>query len=418
MRIESRDVHGIILGTVRGFDGDHILKAAAAALLAVTAVSEVHADAAKAAALRTRAFEQAYNLDYPAAVELFNQALAADPDSSATHRARASAAWLHIIFRRGSITVDQYLGGASRDDVKLEKPPAAEAEIYRRHATRALELAERRLAANPRDVSALYDVGVALGLQASYIATVEGRVGGAFGSARRAFNSHERVLELDPSRKDAGLIVGTYRYVVASLALPARWMAYIAGFGGDKEKGLLMVEEAARYPSEAQTDAKFALMLLYNREGRYADALGVIRQLMAQFPRNRILRLEAGATAIRGQQYSEGDRLLTAGIEGLPADPRPRAFGEEAMWFYKRGLARLSLRRLDQARADLDRALEHPMRDWVRGRVRLEQGKLADLEGRRDVAKAAYLDAARLATAGNDPGVRRQAEELLRTPYK
>jgi tetratricopeptide (TPR) repeat protein len=159
-------------------------------------------------------------------------------------------------------------------------------------------------------------------------------------------------------------------------------------------------------------------MLLYNREKRYDEALAVIRELMARFPRNRVLRLEAGATAIRGQQYSEADRLLTAGIDGLASDTRPRAFGEEAMWRYKRGLARLSLRRLDPARVDLDRALQHPMRDWVRGRIRLEQGKLADLEGRRPDALAAYSDAIRLATAGNDPDVRRDAERLQQTPFR
>ena len=54
---------------------------------------------------------------------------------------------------------------------------------------RALELAERRLAANPRDAGALYDLGAAVGLQASYAATVEGRVGGAFRAARRAYDS-------------------------------------------------------------------------------------------------------------------------------------------------------------------------------------------------------------------------------------
>ena len=97
-------------------------------------------------------------------------------------------------------------------------------------------------------MNALYDVGAAVGLQASYAATVEGRVGGAFRAARRAYDTHERVLALDPSRKDAGLTVGTYRYVVATLSLPARWVAYLVGFGGDKSKGLHMIEEAARYP--------------------------------------------------------------------------------------------------------------------------------------------------------------------------
>ena len=131
-------------------------------------------------------------------------------------------------------------------------------------------------------------------------------------------------------------------------------------------------------------------MLLYNREGRFDEALAVIRDLMTRLPRNRVLRLEAGATAIRARQYSEADRLLTAGIDGLPADPRPKAFGEEAMWFYKRGLARLALRRLEPARADLTRASSLPMREWVKARVQLEFGKLADLEARRADARAAY----------------------------
>lgn len=389
-----------------------------AALLAAALLWPPALEAETAASLRRQAFEMAYNLDYPQAVALFDRALALDPNDPATHRARAAAAWLHIIFRRGSITVDQYLGSGVKRDIKMEDPPAVEAEVYRRHVARAMELAEQRLARNPRDVQALYDLGAAVGLQASYAATVEGRVGGAFGSARRAFNTHERVLELDPSRADAGLIVGTYRYIVATLSLPARWVAYIAGFGGGKEKGLRMIEEAAGRPGEAQVDAKFALMLMYNREGRYLEALEVIRGLMEQFPRNRVLRLEAGATAIRARHYSEADRLLTEAMARLPSDPRPRAFGEEAMWHYKRGLARLSLRRLDQARADLARALEYPMRDWVRGRILLEQGKLADLESRRADARALYAQAARLAAAGNDPGIKREAERLMRTPYK
>jgi tetratricopeptide (TPR) repeat protein len=370
------------------------------------------------AQLRSQAFRQMYNLDYADALASFDKALALDPNDSATHRARATAVWLHIIFRRGSVTVDQYLGGASRSDLKLAKPPAADAETFHRHASEALRLAERRLAANAHDVSALYDVGAAVGLQASYAATVEGRIGGAFGAARRAYDSHEKVMTLDPSRKDAGLIVGTYRYVVATLSLPARWMAYIAGFGGDKSKGLKFVEEASTYPGDVQVDAKFALMLLYNREGRYLDALAIIRTLMAEFPRNRVLRLEAGATAIRARHYTEADRLLSDGIDGLPSDGRPRAFGEEALWFYKRGMARLALRRLDPARADLGRALGLPMRDWVKARVQLEIGKLADLESRRADATAAYKLAVRLGNSGNDPETSQEAERWLKQPYR
>lgn len=370
------------------------------------------------ASIRRRAFEAAYNLDYPEAVTLFDQAIARDPNDSATHRARAVATWLHMVFMRGSITVDQYMGQMAAKDVSIEKPSAADAATFRQHADKALALAETRLRSQPQDVQALYDFGAALGVLASYTATVDGRVSGAFSQARRAYNAHERVMKLDARRKDAALVVGTYRYIVSTLPFPLRWMAYVAGFGGDREYGVRLVEEAARYPSDAQTDAKIALLLLYNREGRFKDALAVTDDLMARYPRNRIIVLEAGATAIRARLFAQADRVLSEGITRLETDTRPRAFGEEAMWYYKRGLARLPLGNVEGSRADLQRAQSLPSRPWMKGRIRLEQGKLADLAGRRNEAIDAYREAARVGDATNDPFTSREAQRLLKTPYR
>ena len=371
-----------------------------------------------ASPLRERAFEAAYNLDYPDAVSYFNQALAADPNNTATHRAFAATTWLHIIFRRGSVTVDQYLGSIQRGDLTLDKPPAEDAATFSTHSAKALQLAEARLAAHPNEVQALYDVGAAIGVIASYGATVDGRVLGSFRQARRAFDDHERVLALDPARKDAGLIVGTYRYIVSTLSFPVRWMAYVVGFGGDRALGVRLVEEAAKYPSDNQTDAKVALLLLYNREGRFADAIAVTKDLMARFPRNRIFCLEAGATALRAGKAAEADRMLSDGIARFAGDTRPRAFGEEALWSYKRGAARVALRNLPGAISDLDRASSLPARDWVKSRIQLERGKIADLQGRRADATRAYQDAVKLSISGNDDETTDQAKGLLKTPFK
>jgi hypothetical protein len=370
------------------------------------------------AALRRSAFDAAYNLDYPEAVRLFDLALVRDPDDSATHRARAVVTWLHIVFMRGSVTVDQYMGGMTPKDVTLEKPPADDAATFQQHAGRALALAEARLRSHPQDVEALYDVGAALGILASYTATVEGRVGGAFSQARRAFNAHERVMQLDARRKDAGLVVGTYRYIVSTLPFPLRWMAYVAGFGGDRQYGIRLVEGAARYPSDAQTDAKVALLLLYNREGRFKDALAIADDLIARYPRNRVVVLEAGATAIRARLFAQADRVLSEGLTRFATDPRPKAFGEEAMWYYKRGVARISLGNVAGAQTDLQRAQSLPARSWVKARIRLEQGKLEDLAGRRERALTAYRDALRGAESSNDPSTSREAQRLMKSPYR
>src|SRR5439155_10990570 len=198
-------------------------------------------------ALRARGADQIYNLDRDLAVETYRQAVAADPQDAAAYRGLASGLWLSITFRRGNMTVDDYLGKVTRPS---GQPPPAPPEVtaaFTSALDRALTLARQRIAVAPRDADAHYQLGAAVGLRASYIATVEGSALGAFRAAKEAYEEQERVMELDPRRKDAGLIVGTYRYIVATLALPLRWVAYIAGFGGGKDKGLRLIEEAAAY---------------------------------------------------------------------------------------------------------------------------------------------------------------------------
>ena len=177
-----------------------------------------------------------------------------------------------MLFGRGAVTVDHYLGSFSRARVDLQKPPAELDAEFRKHVERAIQLAEAKTASHPRDPQALYDLGAAVGLHASYIATVEGKLMAGFRASQRAYDAHERVIELDASRKDAGLIVGTYRYIISTLSLPMRMMAYVVGFGGGRERGISMLEETSRAGGDSRTDALFALILVYNREKRYDDA--------------------------------------------------------------------------------------------------------------------------------------------------
>jgi tetratricopeptide (TPR) repeat protein len=361
-----------------------------------------------------RAFAAAYNLDHSEAMAFLDKAVAADPNDPDAHRAVAVIAWLRIGFLRGSITIDDYLGSVTKPNINMLPPPAGEAQRFQRHSVRALELAEAALRARPGDIEALFRVGSIVGVQASYGATVEGKILASFRAARRAYDAHEKVLELDASRKDAGLVVGTYRYIVSALSMPVRMMAYMVGFGGGKERGLRMIEEAAAYPGLTQTDAKFALLLLYNRERRFDDAMRVIADLQQQYPRNRQLWYEAGTTLIRAARYQEAEAMLDEGIRRRDADMRERMFGEDALWHYKRGLARTRQGRTDLARQDFQVALSREARDWVRGRAHAELGQLAAQAGDVEQARREYRLALQLADRGNDPIGKSEAETLLR----
>src|SRR5215204_3212984 len=203
------------------------------------------------AALRSRAFELGYNLDHEQAVALLRKGLQSSPDDPSLHRALASILWLNMLFSRGAVTVDHYLGSFSRTQIELKKPPPELDAEFKQHVAKAIELAERRVAANDRDPQAHYDLGAAIGLRASYIATVEGKMLAGFKAARRAFDEHEKIPALAPSRKFAGVVTGTYRYAVSTLSLPMRVMAYVAGFGGGRERGIRLLQEAAADESDS-----------------------------------------------------------------------------------------------------------------------------------------------------------------------
>ncbi len=362
------------------------------------------------------AFAAAYNLDHAEALHHARRAVALDPQSSRAHRGLASILWLKMLFDRGAVSVDHYMGSISKSQANLPKPDPVTAEEFKRLVARAIDLANARLKANPRDLDAKFDAGAAYGVQASYVAAVEGSVMSAFGIARKAFDAQEEVLERNPARVGAGLIVGTYRYLVSTFNFATRIVAWMAGFAGGKERGIALLEAATKDP-ESRVDAQAALMLIYSREGRHREVVRITRQLSAEYPRNRLFVLEEGAASIRAGMGVEADAALTRGLAMLANDPRPRVPGEEALWLYKRGLARLNLNRPGPASDDLSRALAMNPTTWVRGRIHVEMGKLADLAGRRPDAVTAYRTAKSLCESVADAICAGEAGRLLKRPF-
>jgi tetratricopeptide (TPR) repeat protein len=394
--------------------GWRVLRAAGcAALVAVTAGPAVANPESQA--LRAKAASHLYNLEHDLALTTFRQAVAADPQDPGAYRGLASSLWLSITFRRGNMTVDDYLGRPNKpNNSPLPNPPLESTAGFREAVERAIAIARQRIRQNPADADAHYQLGAAVALRASYTATVEGSVLGAFRAAREAYDEHETVMSLQPQRKDAGLIVGTYRYIVAALALPLRMVAYVVGFGGGKERGIKLIEDAAAYGGDNQTDARFALILVYNREKRYDDALRQLGLLRDRYPRNRLAWLETGSTCLRADRPADAERFLSEGFTRFADDRRPRMFGEDALWHYKRGTARARLGRTTDAEGDLRKALQFEGRSWVHARAHLELGKLALKAGNTAAAAAELRAAIPLADSDNDPATSDEARRLLK----
>jgi tetratricopeptide (TPR) repeat protein len=391
----------------------------AALLLAATALGAPWQTTSPSVALTEQAYLAAYNLDYDQAIALGREAVAAAPDDPRAHRTLAVVLWLDLIFLRGAVTIDPYLNGVLHAPAALVPAPRDLDDSCRRETARAIELAEAWTKREPQSLDAALELGTAYALRASYVASITGDTTGAFGAARHAYEEDSRVVDGDPSRTAAVVVVGLYRYIVSTLALPSRLFAYAVGFGGGREKGISMLEAAAAAAShDGHVEAGVALLLIDARENRHPDGLAIATRLEQEFPRNRLFTLEAGSAAVRAGRGAQADAILTRGLAALAADARPRFPGEQALWLLKRGMARLEMGHLADAREDLAEAERNGPTGWVAGRIHLERGRVDDLEGHRPAALAEYEASRRLCSAAHDEPCTNDANHLLDKPFR
>src|SRR3954464_4143766 len=124
--------------------------AAIAALFVVVAAPAAGNPASEA--LRAKAANHTYNLEHDLALETFRQAVAADPQDAGAFRGLASSLWLSITFRRGNMTVDDYLGRPNKPNSNPLPPPDPEAVAgFFGAIDKATALARERISKNPKD---------------------------------------------------------------------------------------------------------------------------------------------------------------------------------------------------------------------------------------------------------------------------
>ena len=99
----------------------------------------------------------------------------------------------------------------------------------------------------------------------------------------------------------------------------------------------------------------------------------------------------------------------------LAATDGPKIPGEETLWRYKRGAARVALGRLDLAQADLKSATSAEAQTWVQGRAGVELARAALKGGDRGAAAGEARHAEALCLKGQDPVCQEEARKLLRS---
>jgi tetratricopeptide (TPR) repeat protein len=238
--------------------------------------------------LRAEGYDALFNLDYLSARRSFQKMIDIAPDDPAGPESYAVSLWFEQLNKTWLLKSKLY---SEETDAKTKVDPR-EVQEFRKWTRRTKQLAEAKLKRDPKDVTALYFLGAAEGLDAAYAAAIEQKYMPALRIGSDAVDHHRKVLELSPKFYDAELTIGLQDYVIGSLPLPLKMIANTVGVHGSKKRGLNELEQVAREGQWARDMARVFLVDLYKREKRWDDAIATTRDLAARYPRNSIFKLQ------------------------------------------------------------------------------------------------------------------------------
>jgi tetratricopeptide (TPR) repeat protein len=274
------------------------------------------AERARFEELRRSGLDALYNIDYDKAERDFKEIVKILPNHPGGYQLLAARVWIKTLYESRRLQTSLYSSDSfySSGDDKVDPKIVTEFRNLTREARR---LAEAKLKQEPKNIEALDFLANTEGLKASFEEAVERRHFSALRNGNDAVSHHREVLKLDPKYIDAQITIGLYEYVVGALPLPIKILAGATGYRGSKKRGLAMLEQVAKEGRWAQDDAKSVLILLYNREKRYADVLPLTRELSAKYPRNYLLKLETAdaLVALAGVKRKEKDLAAAVQLE-------------------------------------------------------------------------------------------------------
>jgi len=362
-------------------------------------------------------FVHFYNLEFEEALAAFQAETTQLPDSADAYNHIAQTVLYREMFRSGALESQLVTGTNPFLRRAKMNPSAADDKRFDDAIARAMELAGTRLRANPNDAAALYAMGVSYGLRSNYKFLVHKAWVDALHDATSARKAHHRATEVDPDFNDARLVQGLYDYIVGSLPFHWRTLGLLAGFRGNRERGIEGLKLVAEKGRANRVDAAILLCAIYRRERRAQDAVPYLNELIEWFPRNFLFRLELvqmygdlgdKAKALEGiSQLDQLKRSRAAGFDQLPEVKIRYTRGNVLFWYNDLDLA------LEDMKAVTVRAETLDLNTGVYAWLRL--GQIYDLKGQHAQALAAYRETMRYAPGSE---AAREARDYTASPYR
>lgn len=386
-----------------------------ASTLAAPSEAQVHAHPLNLDSQVRDAYRHFYELDYPACISGLEKVQAAHPGDPAATTFLLEARVFEELYRQDLLDTTFY----ANDGFLTGKHPTPEDSAVRDRIFTLEDQVEResaaRLTSNSRDADALYARGWSRSLKAAYMAMVERSFNPAFHLALQAHSDEAKVLQIDPSYVDAKLVVGTYQYVIGALPWGFKLLFGFAGITGSKSKGMEMLHDDFAHGPMTSIEAGTVIALFLRREGKYKDAVAVVRQLKEKYPHDFLFCLEE---ANLRKDAGDGMAAVAAYQELLNDSHKPGYFPTThiELAYFGLGEALAGQRRFaDSAQAYEQAAFAPGAGAELKRRSLVAAGKARDLNGERPKAIQDYNWAI---ASGSDTTQGEIARRLLKSPYR
>jgi len=362
--------------------------------------------------------EALYNMDYATARIKFEEIRKRVPQHPAGDLYIATVIWLEHLNKSRRLQTSLYQSESSfyagadkaKEDSEGDTVDPGVDRAFRDRMAQAKTKALALVARNKNDADAQYFLGAYYGVMAGYEASTARKFYSAMRNGSRSVDAHEKTLKLNPNYYDAYLSVGMYDYIVGNLPFMYKAMAAIVGVRGNKQRGITRLKGIVEKEAATSDDARVMLLAIYQNEKRYEDALALLDQLSAKYPRSYLIKLEKAYTLVSLKRANDA----YAAFEELLKDPAAAAAVDLAHYQYAEALA---------LNKEHKRAAEHflevPKSKGADANLAtlalLRAAQVYDLAGQRNDAVAQYKA---VLTRPNVYDTREQAEKGLKQPFK
>ncbi len=336
-----------------------------------------------------------YNFEFEAALSEAKAIDAVDPKSPLGDLLLAEAYWW------------QAINNLDRPEFVTE---------FRKHANAGIAASEKLLERDDRDPFALFALGGLNGRKA----ILDGLTGKRLESVNTAVTARKYLRLLNryhPDMEDAYFGLGVYDYFAAELPWFARLLSrFLLGLAGDKERGLAEMERAARGGLFTQVDSRVFLAIAYlDTEGRYDEALAILRGLHDTYPRNLDFYGMLGFAYRTEKDWDNAIAILEEMVAKAKTEPvLGRQSRDMTTYFLANTYKVAGL--FDRAAPLLDEVVTdpNPATQWLTATALIERGRVHDAEGRR---MAAINDYQRVLTLKDFRGSHDKARSHISTAY-